>query len=140
MQVYALGGTSLLIPASMDTLVSYLYFRVHTDNLAKTAFNDFVNCLHEFGIPSHVRADAGGEFTHIEKFMKFFNGEGRGSFISGQSVHNQRIERLWRDVFTQTFIFTSYSILWKITVYYQSRITFIYLACITCLLRVFKQT
>ena len=87
----AIDGFSRVVP----------YFRIHTNNLAKTALFDFLGCLEQFHIPSRVRADGGGEFVHIEDFMHYANGNDRGSFITGSSVHNQRIERLWRDVFTQ---------------------------------------
>ena len=36
----------------------------------------------------------------IGKYMLHFRGTGRGSIIMGCSVHNQRIERLWHDLFT----------------------------------------
>ena len=69
------------------------YLRVHTNNMAATMFEDFVECLIREGIPSRMRADGGGEFVQMEKFMNYTNGEERGSFIRGKSTHNQRIER-----------------------------------------------
>jgi len=61
--------------------------------------SDFLSGINQYGIPSRVRADKGSEFVHINKLMEEINGVDRGSFITGKSVHNIRIERLWRDVF-----------------------------------------
>ena len=47
----------------------------------------------------HVRSDCGGENTKVCHFMVSYRGPGRGSHIAGSSVRNQRIERLWRDVY-----------------------------------------
>lgn len=87
----AIDGFSRLIP----------YLKVNSDNLSTSALTDFISGLKEYGVPSRVRADKGSEFVHINKLMIAINGEDRGSFIQGKSVHNQRIERLWRDVYTK---------------------------------------
>lgn len=52
-----------------------------------------------FGVPSRVRSDRGGENIDVCEYMIRTRGTDRGSHIAGPSTHNQRIERLWRDVF-----------------------------------------
>jgi hypothetical protein len=52
-------------------------------------------------IPGRVRTDHGTENGDIKLFMEAVNGAGRGSCVQGTSTRNQRIERLWRDVFSQ---------------------------------------
>lgn len=75
-----------------------LYLDAATNNRAKTAFSFFLRSAQLHGLPSRVRADQGVENLDIAHFMFATRGTGRASFISGKSVHNQRVERLWRDV------------------------------------------
>lgn len=86
-----IDGYSRLIP----------FLRAATSNSAKAAATFFVAGTNNFGIPSRVRTDHGTEYVHIGQIMEHVNGENRGSFLVGPSVHNQRIERLWRDVFVK---------------------------------------
>ena len=80
-------------------LVTYL--KVSNNNCATTAFSAFESGISEYGIPSRVRTDKGGENVEIARYMLQHSarGPGRGSIITGRSIHNQRIERLWRDLF-----------------------------------------
>jgi hypothetical protein len=46
-----------------------------------------------------VLCDKGSENAGVSPFMINERGPNRGSWITGHSVHNQRIERFWRDLF-----------------------------------------
>ena len=75
------------------------YLACAPDNKAATVLRLFRKAVSEFGVPSRVRSDKGGENILVCHFMVSYQGTGRGSHIAGSSVHNQRIERLWRDVY-----------------------------------------
>ena len=78
-----------------------MYLACNTDNTSATVLSLFENAVEKWGLPSRVRADMGVENRDVAWYMLNHpaRGPGRGSYITGRSVHNARIERLWRDVF-----------------------------------------
>ena len=75
------------------------YLHCSTNNSSVTVMKLFEEAVSIFNVPSRVRSDKGGENVLVCRYMVMYRGVGRGSHITGSSVHNQRIERLWRDVY-----------------------------------------
>lgn len=97
---HALIRWKLIIHGGIDGFSRLIvYLSCSANNYSNTVFSLFINACSYVGIPSRVRADRGGENVLVATFMVLYHGVSRGSFIAGSSVHNQRIERMWRDLY-----------------------------------------
>jgi len=78
-----------------------IYLSCYSNNLSETVLELFLDAVKKDGgmWPSRIRVDKGVENVLVCDEMVQVRGAGRGSFIAGPSTHNQRIERLWKDVF-----------------------------------------
>jgi len=75
-----------------------VYLKSATNNLASTVLQYFIEGTHDFGLLLRVRGDHAVENVDVARFMVENRGDNRGSFIAGRSVHNVKIERLWREM------------------------------------------
>ena len=84
----AIDGFSRVIP----------YIKCADNNRASTVLDVFCNGVTQFGLPERVRSDHGGENIHVWRYMLDTHNGDHQCVITGCSTHNERLERLWRDV------------------------------------------
>lgn len=75
-----------------------MFLQLSTNNCASTVLSVYTEAVGKFGLPQKVRSDLGGENVDVWRYMIARHGDER-AVITGSSVHNERIERMWRDVF-----------------------------------------
>ena len=78
-----------------------VYLHCSDNNRADTVLRLFREAVSLYGLPSRIRIDKGGENVDVSMYLLDhpLRGPGRSTVIVGKSVHNQRIERMWRDVY-----------------------------------------
>ncbi len=77
-----------------------VYLACSCNSGSQTVFNPFLKSMDTFRCPLRIRADHGMENVTVARWMLNHYGVASKPLLTGFSVHNQRIERLWKDVNT----------------------------------------
>ena len=101
----------IVVHGGIDGFSRLIVYLNCSTNKAQTVLHLFDNAVQCYDLPSRVRSDRGIENYEVGRYMLERRGLDRGSMIVGSSVHNQRIERLWRDVFQAVLLQTFYRLL-----------------------------
>lgn len=80
-----------------------MFLRCTDNNTAETVLQCFLSGVEQYGLPNRVRSDKGMENISVADYM--LSKKGHGSMLTGKSTHNQRIERLWRDVYDGVLVY-----------------------------------
>ena len=75
-----------------------VFIKCSTNNRADTVYDSFLRGVQSYGLQSRLRCDQGLENVRVAQHMIHHRGSERRSVLVGASVHNQRVERLWRDL------------------------------------------
>lgn len=75
-----------------------IYLQCLNNNRASSVLELFCVGVQSFGLPLRIRCDHGMENIAVARYMLERRGLHRNSVITGRSVHNQRIERLWAEL------------------------------------------
>ena len=74
------------------------YLKCNTNNEGNTVLQLFIEAVEAYHMPLRVRMDHGTENIAVARYILNHHGTTGNHVITGPSVHNQRIERLWRDL------------------------------------------
>ena len=75
-----------------------VFLKASINSEASTVLDLFVGATNIYHYPRRIRTDYGTENVDEARLMLTRYGVDSKPVLTGQSVHNQRIERLWRDV------------------------------------------
>ena len=74
------------------------FLKSSDNNRASTVLDNFYDGVSRFGLPERIRSDHGGENVGVWRSMLASHDNDYSCVVTGSSVHNERIERMWRDV------------------------------------------